>query len=261
MLACLAGIAGLWRSMESPAPLFWIMTGFVAFFVGLSKGGLGGTLAALATPLMALVMPVDRVIGLVLPVLMLADVFAVLLHWKRWNGRFVILLLPGAIAGVTIGTLFITNAPTAYLRIGMGIIIVLFTLYRLLENFIRTPAAYQPHDWHGAFAGVVAGFGSSLAHIGGPPVSIYLLMQKVTPQVFIGTSAIFFMILNWIKVPYYFYADLFDFPLLLRIWWLMPLVPLGAWTGRWAADRINRQVFERVILVLLGITGLMLIFN
>jgi uncharacterized protein len=247
--------------MDTSLLAFFFVTGLVAFFVGLSKGGLGGTLGSLATPMMALVMPADQVIGLILPVLMLADLFAVLLHWGRWNTRFIILLLPGAIAGVTIGTLFITNAPTAYLRVGMGIIIIIFTLYRLLEAYIRRPVAYVSKNWHGAAAGVIAGIGSSLAHIGGPPVSIYLLMQNITPQVFIGTSAIFFLILNWIKVPYYMYADLFNIPLLVSVLWLMPLVPLGTWVGRWAADRINHRTFEKVILVLLAITGLMLIFD
>jgi uncharacterized protein len=247
--------------METPGLAFWLMAGFVAFFIGLSKGGLGGTLAATAAPLMALVMPADLAIGLVLPVLMLGDVFAVLLHWRRWNRKYVYLLLPGAIAGVTIGTLFITNAPTAALRVGMGILLLLFTLYRLLERFILKPVVYHPKDWHGGLAGVIAGFGSSLAHIGGPPVSVYLLMQVVSPQVFIGTSAIFFLILNWIKVPYYLYAGLFDFQLMLSIVWLIPLVPLGTWVGRWAADRVNPYTFERVILVLLAATGLLLIFN
>ena len=67
--------------------LFYIIFGFVAFLVGVAKGGFGGLMGALATPLMALVMPVDQVIGLVLPVLMFADLFAIAFHWRRWNGQ------------------------------------------------------------------------------------------------------------------------------------------------------------------------------
>ncbi|MBK5107995.1 MAG: TSUP family transporter [Anaerolineales bacterium] len=76
-------------------------------------------------------------------------------------------------------------------------------------------------------AGTITGFSSALAHTGGPPVSIYLLLQDVTPRVFIATSAIFFFLLNWIKVPYYWCAGLFDFQQLWQIAWLLPLVPLG----------------------------------
>jgi len=241
--------------------VFFIMVGIVAFMIGLAKGGLGGTLGALATPMMALVMPANQVIGLVLPVLMLADVFAVALHWRRWNGRLVWLLIPGSVAGVTIGTLFITNAPTRALQIALGVIVLLFAVYRIFEKRILGSLTYKARDWHGLLAGTVTGFSSALAHTGGPPVSIYFLMQDVTPRVFIATSAFFFLILNWIKVPYYWYAGLFDFQRLLQIAWLLPLVPLGVWVGRWAAGKVNKETFEWIIVVLLAITSLLLIFG
>ncbi|MGB5844308.1 MAG: TSUP family transporter, partial [Anaerolineales bacterium] len=88
--------------------IFYIMVAVIAFMIGLAKGGLGGTLGALATPLLALVMPADQVIGLILPILMLADIFAVSFHWRRWNSKLVLLLIPGAVVGVTIGTFVIT---------------------------------------------------------------------------------------------------------------------------------------------------------
>ncbi len=247
--------------MTSNLTLFFAMAALVAFIVGLSKGGLGGTLGALATPLMALVMPADRVIGLVLPILMLADIFAVALHWRRWNGRLVWLLIPGSIFGVTIGTFFITNAPTRSLQIALGVIILLFAIYRISEKRILKSLKYQPRDWHGLLAGTVTGFSSALAHTGGPPVSIYLIMQEVTPRVFIATSAIFFLILNWIKVPYYFYARLFDFQIMWRIAWLLPLVPAGVWVGRWAAGKVNKEVFEQIIIALLVVTAILLILG
>ena len=67
---------------------------------------------SLATPLMALVMPVKQVLGLILPIMLLADLFALAFNWRKWNGRLVWLLLPGAVIGVTIGTFFIANVST-----------------------------------------------------------------------------------------------------------------------------------------------------
>jgi uncharacterized membrane protein YfcA len=239
--------------------LFFLMTAVVAFMIGLAKGGLGGLPGTLAVPVMALVMPADEVIGLVLPILMLADVFAVALHWRRWDLRLVLLLIPGAVVGVTVGTLFITNAPTETLRITLGIIMLIFAIYKIFERRILGSIKYTARDWHGLLAGIVTGFSSSLAHTGSPPVSIYLLMQDVAPDVFIATSVLFFFILNWIKVPYYFYARLFDFNQLWRIVWLMPLVPVGAWVGKWAANKIDKLTFERVIVALLVVLAVLLI--
>jgi uncharacterized membrane protein YfcA len=241
--------------------LFFGMTAVVAFSIGVAKGGLGGTLAALATPMMALVMPADKVIGLILPILMFADIFAVALHWRGWNTKLVLLLLPGAVLGVTIGTLFITNVPTETLRTTLGIIILIFAVYRILESRILKSLNYQPRNWHGLIAGMITGFSSSLAHTGGPLASIYLLLQNISPTVFVGTSVAFFFILNWIKFPYYIYADLFDLGLLKQIAWLLPLVPLGVWTGKWAVTRVEKSTFDRIIVYLLIVSALLLIFT
>ncbi len=240
-------------------PLLALMTAAVGFLIGLSKGGLGGTLGALATPMMALVLPADRVIGLVLPILMFADIFAVALHWGHWNRRHIVLLLPGSIIGVTLGTYVITNVPSEGLRLGLGIIVLLFTIYKLFEQRILGGLVYRSRNWHGWAAGTITGFSSALAHVGGPPISIYLLMQDLQPRVFVATSALFFLVLNWIKVPYYAVADLFDFPLLWRLAWLMPVVPLGVWLGKWLSTRVPKQTFDRAIVLLLGMTAIMLI--
>jgi len=246
---------------ESTKVLFFLMFALVVFMIGLAKGGLGGNLGALATPMMALVMPVNKVIGLILPVLMFADIFAVALHWGRWNRRMILLLLPGSVVGVTVATIFITNAPTQMLQLGLGIIILVFAFYKFFEGRMLGILKYQKRDWHGVLAGTIAGFTSTLAHTGGPPISIYLLLQDVTPRVFIATSALYFMILNWIKVPYYFYAKLFDFQLLWQVAWLLPLVPLGVFIGKKMGDRINKQIYNRIIIILLIVNALMLIFK
>ena len=247
--------------MTENSILFYIVVAGVAFLIGLAKGGFGGLMGSLATPLMALVMPVDQVLGLVLPILMIGDVFALVFHWRGWRGRLIVLLLPGALLGVTIGTLFITNAPTKVLRTTLGIIVLVFALYKLLEKRIVGSLKYESRNWHGLVAGTITGFSSALAHTGGPPVSIYLLMQEITPRVFVATAALFFFILNWIKVPYYFYAQLFDFQRLWDIAWLLPLVPLGALTGKWVSEKIDKQSFGRLVVALLCISALWLIFS
>lgn len=242
-------------------PAFYFVAACVALLIGLSKGGFGGTLGALATPLLALVMPADQVIGLLLPILMFADVFAVVFHWGHWQRKLIILLIPGAVVGVTIGTFFLTNVPAEALQLWLGIIILLFAIYKLFEQRLLSHLVYRPRDWHGVVAGTVAGFSSALAHTGGPPITVYLLFQKISPRVFIATSALFFAILNWIKVPYYFYAGLFDFALLRQMSWMLPLVVVGVWLGRRMAGKINPQTYEKLIVVLLLVSALLLIFG
>jgi uncharacterized membrane protein YfcA len=247
--------------MTDNTTVFLIMLVAVTFLVSLSKGGLGGMAGTLSTPLMALVMPVNRVLGLLLPIMLLADMFSIAFHWKHWNGRLVWLLLPGAVVGVTIGTYFVTNVSTQVLKIGLAIISLLFVAYKLFEKRIIGSSKYEERNWHGWLAGSTAGFTSAMAHSGVPPISIYLMLQNVTPRVFVATAVLFYAILNWVKVPYYYFTGMFDFKLLWQIAWVFPIVPLGVWFGRWMVTKVSKNIFDNIILVLLVITALLLIFG
>lgn len=246
------------RMADSPI-LFYAITAFVLFLVGLSKGGLGGAAGAAATPLMALVMPVEQVLGLMLPLLMMADVFAVASHWRRWDNRLLFLLVPASLIGITLGTALLTTISSDALRRGLAVIVILFVLYKLFEKQIQAVAVYRPRTWHGILTGAIAGFTSTLAHTGGPPISIYLLMQQVTPRAFVATSAVYFAIINWLKVPYYVYAGLLDLNQLRQVVWLLPLIPVSVLLGRWLSVRIDRKTFERVIIVLLAFSAVLLL--
>lgn len=231
------------------------------FLTGLSKGGLGGTMGALITPMLALVMPINLAIGLVLPVLMVGDVFAVAAHWRRWDWRVVGVLLAGALLGVGSGTIFIASVSPTVLRRTLGGLILLFGLYRLGEVRLRQGLRYQPRIWHGLLAGVAAGFASTIASAGGPPVAIYLLMLNMSPAVFVATTALFFTILNWVKVPYYLSAGILRLDLTWQLAWLLPLVPLGVWLGKRLVQHINRVTFERLVIGLLLLSSLFLLFR
>ena len=246
--------------MTTNSTVVIIMIALVAFMISLSKGGLGGMLGALATPMMALVMPADQTLGLLLPIMLLADVFALAFNWKKWNARLVWLMLPGALIGVTLGTVFIANAPVETLKLMLAIIALTFVAYKIFEKRLLGSLRYEERNWHGWLAGTTAGFASSLAHSGGPPIIIYFMLLDVTPGVFVATSSLFFAILNWVKVPYYLYIHLFDFQRLWQIAWVIPIVPIGAWFGRWMAAKISKEVFDGIMVGLLAVAALLLFF-
>ena len=234
------------------------VVGLVCFLTGLSKGGLGGTMGFLLTPMLTLAIPMDKAVGLLLPVLMVADIFAVAAYWRGWDIKKIWILLAGAVVGITLATFVLTSFPSEWLRKGLGALSLLFVFYRIFERRIMLALPYAPRNWHGVLAGSLAGFTSTLAHAGGPPITIYLMLQKTPPRTFIATTALFFAVVNWIKVPYYYFGGLFDFGLLLKLIWLAPLVVLGVLLGRWLVNRVDRVLFDRIILVLLFISGVLL---
>ncbi len=247
--------------MSDYAFLVYAVVALGMFMLGMAKGGGWASLAALSVPFVGLVLPIDDVIGMMLPVLMLADILAIGVHWRKWNSRLILLLIPAGIVGVTIGTLFLTNAPVRLIRVVIGTIVLLFAFYKLFERSIFKKLTYRPQNWHGLLAGLVGGFTSSVAHTGGPPIAIYLLMQDLHPRVFAATLAFFFFILNYIKVPYYYFGDVFNFDLLRQFLWLLPAVPLGVWAGKWLVVRVSKKLFDTIILSFLVITAFLLIFT
>lgn len=239
----------------------WLIIGLAAFLVGLGKGGLGGMVGALVTALISLVLPPAQVIGLVLPLLITGDLFAVVAHWGYWDRTLILQLVPGAILGVFISTYFLYQLSGEGLRLALGIIVVVFVILKLAEGWFLEQFAYQPKRKHGWITGVVSGITSTLAHGGGPPVSIFLVLQSIKPETFAATAALFFFVLNWVKVPSYWAAGLFDWELIRKALWVLPLVPLGVLTGKWGAKRIGRAYFEKVILFLLGVSGILLLLR
>ncbi len=237
------------------------MTALVIFILGVSKGGLGGTVGVLATPLMALVMPADKVIGLLLPILIIADIFAVASHWQKWDTKLIWLLIPGGIVGIILGSFLISSISPLALKQGIGIIVILFVIYKLFERRWINTTAYHSRPWHGILAGSTAGVSSTLAHTGGPPIVIYLLLQNISPRVFVATSALYFSILNLLKVPSYIVIGLFDFDLFRQVIWLLPLLPLSVWVGKVMAEKIDKVIFERIVLFFLVVSAFFLLFR
>jgi uncharacterized protein len=237
-----------------------LMFALAALLIGVSKGGLGGPVpVALTAPLLSLVIPVSDAVGIVLPLLLFADVFALILYWRKWDTRYIRLMLPMGVVGVVMGTLLLAALSNDVLRKVIGVFTLIAVLYKLGSGRLQS-LQYQPREWHGYFAGWAAGFGSSLANVGAPPFTAYLLLQNdVTPTTFIGTTTLFFAIVNALKLPGFLSAGVLNMPLLVGILWVVPIIPFGVWLGRWTIKRMDAKFFERLMLALLFLMSIFLL--
>lgn len=229
---------------------------FCILLIGLSKGGLGGPLpVGLVVPALSLVMPPQVAVPLVLPFLIFADVFALRIYWRKWDMRLVRLLMPAAIVGILMGGVLLgqmdTDAETRGLKIFIGIVTLVAIAYKLASDHFER-LAYEPKAWHGYIAGWVSSFTSTLVSNGGPPFTIYMLLQQRDPVTFIGTTTLFFAVINWLKIPIFVQQGLLQFDLVVGVLWAVPLIPLGVWLGRRALNFFNPQTFEQLMLALLG---------
>lgn len=240
---------------------FILVIALAGCLIGLSKGGLGGPVpVSLTAPLLSMIMPVPQAVGLVLPLLIFADVFALRAYWKDWDMHQVKLMMPAGILGVVMGVLLLATLDDLTLRRILGIFTMIAVIYKLTSDMLKS-IKYEPRNWHGWLAGWASGFGSAIANVGAPPFTAYMLLQNVTPTSFIGTTTLFFAIINLLKVPGFLGADVIDVQQLISIAWVLPLIPLNVWIGRKFVDWVNPRVFEWIMLVLLAWASLTLLFS
>jgi len=239
----------------------YLVIAVAAFAAGLSKGGLGGTLAAIVTPLLVLVMPAPLAVGLSLPLLYLGDMFAILAHWRKWEWSIVAQMLPATVLGVIFATAVSGSISPTFLQHLVGFIAIVYSIYRLWQMRIGKLTTLKRGIVGASIFGGLTGFASTLLNAGGPIVAMYLLMLEVAPTVFISSTAVFFFFLDSMKAVSYFSTGLLTPSALLIVVGLLPVVPFGVWSGVIFAKRVNRTTFETVILGLLTLTGVILMLK
>lgn len=240
-------------------PWEWALAIVAALIVGISKAGIGG-LGMLSVLIFARIMPAKQATGVVLPLLCFGDIVAASVYWKHAKWTHVRRLFPWTAAGVFAGYFVLdrVNERQAGLLIG-GIVLGLVVMH-LVRRQISGNAA-EHGAWFPPTIGILAGFTTLVANAAGPLMVVYMLSMRLPKMDFVGTGAVFFLILNFFKVPFMVHlglinADSFTFNL-----WLAPLVVCGAWFGRKLVMRIDQRAFENIALALSVLAGLNLLYR
>jgi uncharacterized membrane protein YfcA len=221
-------------SLPDYPAVFWVIAALAIILIGVSKAGFGGGVGAVATPLMALTISVAEAAALLLPLLLIADLFSLRHYWNIYDRRSFRLMLPGAVVGILLGGAFFGyfSDNERVLKMGLGIISLAFVAYQAFRALILG-ALHKSHPpaWAGVALGGAAGFTSTLAHAGGPPATMYLLPQQLPRQLFVGTNVSFFFAVNVVKLIPYGALGLLRVGNLSTIRLLSPLAFLGVQLG------------------------------
>jgi hypothetical protein len=241
----------------------WLIAITAVLITGIAKSGFGGGIGIVAVPLFTFAMGPVKGVGTLLPLLVASDIFAVAHHWKKWDARNLRVLLPGSVLGTLLGMTLMSTMKDhpRELEFAIGLIAVLYVILDYVRN------RFAPH-WHltasyptGTITGASAGIVSYIAHAAGPVIAIFLLGQRLAKSAMVGTSAIYFLILNSIKIPPYVYQNLIDTPAVIKGLWLVPFVPLGTFIGARLHHGLSERVFRRVILCIVALSGVQMIIG
>lgn len=239
--------------------LFYFVAIPAVILYGVAKGGFAGPIAVVGVPLMSIVVSPLQAAAIMLPILCLQDVIAVLSYRRKFHYKNLQTLLPGALLGIIAGTLWFRYLSDDLIRIFIGVISIAFVLnYVIIKESIRP---LKVSYLRGTLFGSLSGFISFGIHAGGIPFNMYMYPQKLDQKVLAGTAAIFFAIVNYIKVIPYFLLGQLNFENLITSLILMPFAPLGFLIGYYLTHRVNERLFYSVAYLCLFFVGLKLLYE
>ncbi|HEY8615949.1 sulfite exporter TauE/SafE family protein [Phenylobacterium sp.] len=242
-------------------PLFYALAIPAVVLMGLAKGGFSGV-GAMSMPLLALAVPPVQAAAILLPILIVQDMVSVWAFRRDWDRGVLAVMLPGAVVGIVAGYLLAAKVSSVAVLAVLGAISILFAAHRLwLSRGGRIAAPANSPPWVGGLFGVAAGFTSQIAHAGGPPFQMWVLPRGLSPASLIGTTAIFFAVVNWIKVPAYLALGQFTAANLLTAAALMPVAIASTFAGVWLVKRVQAERFYTLIYILMALVGVQLLWE
>ncbi|MEP3049117.1 MAG: sulfite exporter TauE/SafE family protein [Roseibium sp.] len=241
-------------------PWFYAAAIPAVIFVGLSKGGFGGTIAMLGVPIMSLVVSPLQAAGIMLPILIVMDIVALIAYKGRADWKILSLLLPAAMVGIGIGWTTAAYVNDAFVTLLIGVISIVFVADYVFKG--RKEEQARPQNVpKGIIWGTVTGFTSFISHTGGPPFQMYMLPLRLAPMLFVGTAVIFFATVNAVKLVPYFFLGQFDSTNLATSLALFPVALLATLAGIRLVKIVKAETFYNVIYVFMGVIGVKLVYD
>lgn len=236
----------------------WIIIFFSALLIGISKTGIQG-IGTLAVPILALTAGAKPSTGLILPMLCIADLIAVLYYRRTAKWKYIIKLLPFTLLGFIIALLVDSMIPAQKFRQLLAFVILIGLIVLLYSEKQKETSKHLSTWWFAPLFGLLGGFSTMIGNAAGPIMAVYLLAMKLPKYAFVGTSAWFFLIVNYIKLPLQIWAwNNITLETLLINLYALPFIVIGAILGILLTKHLPEKSYRNIVIVLTLISTLLL---
>ncbi len=237
----------------------WIIIIICAILIGMGKTGLSGT-GMIIVPIMASVFGGKPSTGIVLPMLCIADLFAVLYYHRHADWKHILKLLPWTVVGLIVALFMGANISDNTFKLLIGITILISLGIMVWQDYFRKSNEVPASKWFSGSFGFGAGFSTMIGNAAGPLMAIYLLSARLPKNAYIGTGAWFFLIINYTKLPLQiiFWKNINIHTLTLDLL-MIPAIAAGAFLGFKLVKIIPEKAYRIFILVSTAISALFML--
>ncbi len=240
--------------------LQWTAISFAVFLLGVGKAGVKG-LSIIIVIILAFVFGEKASTGVLLPMLIAADILAVVYYNRHTQWGYIRKLLPWVIIGVLIGV-WVGNDISEVLFKKIMAIIIIVSVIIMFYTEKRQSTNIPKSKLFSSSLGFLAGFTTMVGNLAGPISNIYFLATRLPKNEFIGTAAWLFFIVNVFKLPFHFliWKTVTKDTLILNSV-LIPVVFLGFFLGAYIVKLISNVNYRRFILIVTALGGLVMLFR
>ncbi|MCP4314373.1 MAG: sulfite exporter TauE/SafE family protein [Bacteroidetes bacterium] len=225
----------------------------------MSKTGISG-LGLMVVPLLANAFGGRVSVGLLLPILIFADIFAVTWYNRHAQWKHILSLIPWALAGILAATLLGKNLSDSTFNRLLAILVVSGIVILIWQDIRSGKVKIPESKWFAATLGFLGGFATMIGNAAGPVMALYLLSMRLPKNSFIGTGAWFFFIVNLSKVPLHVWSwktiTMESFILDLM---MIPAIAAGAFLGIWLVRLFPERLY-RILIIVTTLLSVLLLF-
>jgi uncharacterized protein len=233
------------------------------------KNGVGVGAGIFLLPFLTLVLPAKFALGLGAPAMLVSDIVGIRNYWREWDKIELLRLLPPAFLGVIVGTLVIKSIPNNIFGFLVGAFAIVFSSFQLIKaTSFKHKTAQSREYWVSNPKGILTllfgflgGLASTVIHAGGMVMSIYFIQKPRNKRAFVGTFVLFFAIMNFLKMISYLRIGILTAEILLLVAGISPLVILGGVLGNALNKRVSQELFRKIVLAIILITGIRLLLK
>ena len=187
-------------------------------------------------------------VGVLLPMLVVADLSVYPMFRKYASWAPVWKLLPPALVGLVIGYFVLKALPEEWAKPVIGGLILLMVGLQLVRRYSAEVFDRLAHSQaFGMAAGTFAGIATMVANAAGPVFQLYFLTKRMPKMELIGIGAWFFLLINIIKLPFMGGLSYTTSESLMLNLKLVPVILVGVFFGKYLLALISQRLFEWMI--------------